>query len=110
MFDYIFKWRLRHFFETSAISADKEVLSSANLLSYINEDFPPTFITDGNSGTWPNQAQEYAKALQNEGVYSEVYVPGEETGKQGHVYFENVNNPSTTTYLDKRRDFLSDFI
>lgn len=110
VFDYIFQMATTAFFETSAISADKEVLSSANLLSYINEDFPPTFITDGNSGTWPNQAQEYAKALQNEGVYSEVYVPGEETGKQGHVYFENVNNPSTTTYLDKRRDFLSDFI
>lgn len=108
--DYIFQMALGGFLGTSAISSNKEIVEEANLLTYISADFPPTFLTDGNSGTWPDQAQELAEALTEVGVDSEAYIPSLEMGVYGHVYFENVTREATIIFLNKRNDFLSKYV
>jgi len=105
--DYVFQMALGAFTGTSAVSADKEKLGESNLISFANGDFPPTFLSDGNTGTWPDQSREYADILQSLGVDTEVYIPGFDMGVQLHAFMGAVNEEASKIFFDKRRVFLS---
>lgn len=58
----------------------------ATILNHITADFPPAFISDGNTGSFENQGRAFAKALEEKGVAAETYFTSVETEKTPHEY------------------------
>ncbi|WPF66462.1 MULTISPECIES: alpha/beta hydrolase [unclassified Corynebacterium] len=106
--DYIFQTILGSYLDTTSVSPDKTVMDRSNLIAKVNAAFPPTFLSDGNNATFPDQSIDYQKALESYGIKSEVYIPNrEEVGAKGHGYMVNLQDPTSKVFLDKRREFLS---
>lgn len=105
--DYVFGHALAAYMEQSLVSPNRELYASRNLINKITADFPPVFITDGNIGSFMDQAQDYAKKLAEKGVTYELYIPDEVTyGDQPHGYLADIYSEATQTYIKKKISFL----
>ncbi len=66
---------------------EDEVLSGqVSTYSYVTADFPPTFITDGNSGSFEAQGKALLEKLQSLGVKSTGLFFSSDEGAIPHVY------------------------
>lgn len=105
--DYVFGQAIAAYMRQSVISPDRELYASRNLIDKVTADFPPVFITDGNLGSFMDQAQDYAKQLAEKGVTYELYIPDEATyGDQSHGYLADIHSEATQTYIKKKISFL----
>jgi len=104
--DYNFGQSLSAYFGVSLISPDEDVLDSVELISKATSDFPPTFISDGNTGTFPDQARDYYHRLKELGVKTDLYIPDINKGKEGHGFMSNIGSKAAQTYVERKLDFL----
>lgn len=104
--DYIFGQSLAAFLGVSLVSPDKELIAAANLIPKASSDFPPTFITDGNTGSFEDQATEYYNRLTELGVKTELYIPDIKESEEIHGYMNTINSKATQTYVKKKLRFL----
>jgi acetyl esterase/lipase len=104
--DYLFGQSMATYVGNSLVSYDKKTMDKMNLLKYVNNDFPPTFITDGNVGSFKEQSIEYYHELKKHNVKTELYIPDISKSKEGHGYAAEVESDATKAYIDKRREFL----
>ncbi|WP_203333382.1 hypothetical protein [Planococcus beigongshangi] len=78
------------------------------MIDHISPDFPPSFITDGNTGSFEEQGLELAAKLKGYGVkVVDVFYPKEEA-ELGHEYQFIMNTPQARQTYDKLIGFLSD--
>lgn len=81
-------------------------VKKASILHHVSSNFPPTFITDGNVGSFEDQGKELADKLKNSGVeVSQVFYSLEEA-KLGHEYQFMMNTPQAENTFDKLIEFL----
>lgn len=65
---------------------ESDAAQEASIIEYVSENFPPTFITDGNTGSFENQGIELTRKLKDKGVFvDDIFYPVEEA-KLGHEY------------------------
>lgn len=82
-------------------------VKEASVINHVSGHFPPTFITDGNVGSFEEQGLELADKLKKSGVeVSEVFYPKEEA-ELGHEYQFIMNTPQAENTFDKVIDFLN---
>ena len=97
------------FFDISARSyldtTDTALLEQANVTDNVTADFPPSFISDGNTGTFPDQAAELSAKLDRIGVANRLnlYSKNEATLDHG---FMAVDSRWTDDYTRLKIDFL----
>ncbi|EKU47108.1 alpha/beta hydrolase [Staphylococcus massiliensis] len=77
-----------------------------DLIRYVDSNFPPVFITDGNAGSFKDQATDFYNKLQEHGVPSDIYVPSFKYGKKTHSYMSDLNSQATKNYHEARHAFL----
>jgi acetyl esterase/lipase len=106
MNDYLFGQAVGAYIGDPMISYNKSTVDQMNLINYVNKDFPPTFITDGNVGSFKVQSKEYYDELRKHNVKAELYVPDINKSKEGHGYAANVKSDATVKYIEKRKEFL----
>lgn len=58
----------------------------ANILLSVSKNYPPSFISDGNSGSFYDQAKDLFKKLQSLYVYAELNIYPKKEAKLGHGY------------------------
>lgn len=104
--DYIFAQSGSAYMDQPVVSADKEVLQSLNVIPKATSNFPPTFITDGNTGTFPDQAEDYYKRLKALGVNTDLYIPDIHESKEVHGYMNTIDTAATRTYIQRKLAFL----
>lgn len=104
--DYNFGQSLNAYFGEHLVSPDKETMESRNLISKATSDFPPTFISDGNTATFPDQAEDYKNRLTKLGVKTELYIPDINVSKEGHSFMANIHSKPTQTYVERKLAFL----
>ncbi|KAA8745370.1 alpha/beta hydrolase [Paenibacillus sp. UASWS1643] len=105
--DYTFGQSLGAYFDLPVVSADKEKLEQLNLIPKATNNFPPTFISDGNTGTFADQAEDYYNRLKELGVKTDLYIPDIKEGAEGHGFMvQNIESKAAKTYLDRKFDFL----
>ena len=68
------------------LGADPGRIAEANLIDHVTGDFPPTVIADGNTGTFPDQARDFADRLTRLGVAHELILPSRSEAELGHGY------------------------
>lgn len=106
--DYIFGQSLAAYINQPLISGDKKKIEFLNLIPKATKNFPPTFISDGNTATFSDQARDYYNRLKELGVKTELYIPNISNGKEGHGFMVlDVHSKAAQTYITKKIDFLS---
>lgn len=75
-------------------------------MDHISSHFPPTFITDGNVGSFEDQGKDLAKKLKNDGVeVFDVFYSAEEA-ELAHEYQFMMNTPQAKNTFTKVIQFL----
>ena len=72
---------------------DSDSAKEASIIEYISKDFPPTFITDGNTGSFEDQGMELVKRLNEHGVPVQDVFYSTKEAELGHEYQFIMNTP-----------------
>lgn len=80
----------------------------ASILNHVTENYPPTFITDGNTASFENQGKAMVAALQNKGVKVDgLFFDKSVSGELGHEFQFKMNNSTGQYTFNKVLEFLS---
>lgn len=102
--NWLFDIGLRDYFNTDNLSTSGNA-REASLLHNINENFPATFISDGNFASFDYQAKEFDKKLKSLGVYSELYLIESDEILQ-HGFELDVDNSYAQNVFEKQIEFM----
>ena len=106
--DWLFTQLGRLYLNTNEIKTDPAV-EETNVTEYVTENFPPAFISDGNTGTFYDQAFDMYNTLRGLGVDSEIcYFPSQEA-VLNHGYEGNDTEYSRIMY-QRLFEFLANYI
>lgn len=72
MVDWSFLQLGRAYLGINELATNKEVVTPTNVLDYVTKDFVPSFLSDGNTGTFNEQAEDMAALLDSYGVPNEL--------------------------------------
>lgn len=103
--DYVFNLLGRSYFGVWSLDNNEEI-NKTNVITYVTENFPPTYISDGNYRSFSKQAIELSNKLSELEVENVLNYYEKDVVKLGHVYeyrntkysIDNVNN--TLKFLD----------
>ena len=70
LIDYVFSLMGRAYFDVGFLS-ETEDANEANVINHVNNHFPPVFISDGNFGSFGDQAEDLHEKLDKLGVENE---------------------------------------
>lgn len=68
------------------LADDRGSYEQANVIEHTTQNFPPTFISDGNTGTFGDQARDLHERLNSLGVPNALYIPAPQDGSVGHAF------------------------
>lgn len=101
------------FFDIAARSyldtTDTALLAQANVTDNATADFPPSFISDGNTGTFPDQAADLSAKLDRVGVANRLNLYSKNEARLDHGFMA-VSSQWTDDYNRLRIEFLRDFV
>ncbi len=81
----------------------------ASVAEHVTENFPASFITDGNTGSFEAHGKELAEILDSKGVLVEsVFFEKEVWGELGHNYQFLMNTEASQFSFEKLLDFLDE--
>jgi len=81
----------------------------ATIANHITGDFPPAFITDGNTFSFEEHGMALAKALEENAVPAEVYFIPPETETAPHEYQFIMNTPAAQESFEKVIAFVKEY-
>lgn len=84
-----------------------EKVRQASMNDHVSADFPPAFITDGNTGSFEEQGMELAAKLKRSGVEVVDVFYSKDEAELGHEYQFIMNTPQAHRTYDKLIEFLS---
>lgn len=97
LIDWIFYNMGRVYLSTNDLQTDA-IVKESNVMDFVTESFPATFISDGNSGTFFDQAFVLNARLIELGVDTELnYFPKNSYGPLGHGFEESGNEAAQIT-------------
>ncbi len=89
----------RLYLGTNELQQTNDVISSSNVTDYVTENFPPTFISDGNHGSFYDQAFVLNAQLIKLGVPVTLnYFPESVAGQLGHGFEEGDSEMAQLTF------------
>lgn len=77
----------------------------SNILSWVTAQYPPSFISDGNNGSFYDQAKDLYKCLQTLSVQTELNIYPKSEARLGHGY-ESFCNKYGIDNMEKMLGFL----
>ena len=83
--------------------------SQATIANYITADFPPTFLSDGNTGSFEVHARDLAEVLQKHNVPVETYFTSSKNEETPHEYQFIMNTPAGKESFQKVLVFLKQY-
>ena len=86
-------------------TTDADWLARANVTKNATSDFPPSFIADGNTGTFPDQAAELSAKLDRMGVANRLNLYSKNEAALPHA-FMTTGSQWTEEYNRLRIEFL----
>jgi len=79
----------------------------ASPVYHVTAGFPPCFITDGNTGSFEEQARDMVAALEDKGVTCESYFIPKEQAKVGHEFQFAMNTAAGIEAYQRTLTFLT---
>lgn len=91
-------------------ATSNKTLEIGSVLHNINSNFVPTFISDGNFGTFTNQNYDLIKKLNDLDIANEYFIPDSSYGLLHHAWELDVSNPLAITNFNKTIEFINKYI
>lgn len=80
----------------------------ASIFNHVTKDYPPTFITDGNTASFEDQGRALASALRNKGVpVDSLFFDKNLSGELAHEFQFIMNTPAAQEVFNKVLYFLN---
>jgi len=89
MVDWSFTQLGRAYLGINELAANKKVVTPSNVLDYVTASFPASFISDGNTGTFNDQAEDMHTLLDGFGVPNELCIFPKEEASLAHGFEES---------------------
>lgn len=96
------------YFNTHELAGNKGCIQ-ADVIRHATSAFPPSFISDGNNGTFYDQASDFSKRLTELGVKNELVLYPASEAKLGHGY-ETGDSPQAKTTKQRAIRFLQELM
>lgn len=81
----------------------------ASIIKHVTKDYPPTFITDGNTASFEDQAKALASELESKGVPIEkLFFDKNISGELAHEFQFKMNTPAGRETFNKVLEFLNE--
>lgn len=103
--DWLFLQCAKSYFGRDEVHGDPNV-EQANVLSHVTANFPPAYITDANTASFPDQAKALSEKLTELGVQNELNLYTRKEGFLTHGY-ENTESPCAIDNMEKTLKFLA---
>lgn len=107
--DWLFDTLVRSYFDTNDIAHNDQVLEGS-ILRNVDKQFPPTFMSDGNFGTFTKQAKAFHEKLNELGVPSELLLFDKSEQQLFHVFELDVENPYAQKVHQAQLEFMEDVL
>ena len=101
---YFRNWGIAYFQEQSLEKGKKA--REASILLNLSQSFPPSFLSDGNIGSFQDQGKDFQKKLRQMGVRVECYFPGKAEGELPHDFELQIHRPEAARLLKKQIAFV----
>ena len=76
----------------------------------IEKSFPPTFLSDGNLGSFQEQGKDFQRKLRQIGIPVESYFPGKNEGEFPHDFELQVYRPEAERLLRRQIAFAKNLL
>ena len=87
-----------------------EIAQQTNIIRYVDEKYPPSYISDGNSGTFYSQAKELHERLNELGVKNVCTLYEKSQEVLGHGFETTPESPCAQENIKKTLDFLNEVL
>ncbi|MBF6634847.1 MAG: alpha/beta hydrolase [Planococcus sp. (in: Bacteria)] len=87
---------------------DSDQVKQASVIDHVSAHFPPTFITDGNTGSFEEQGLELADKLNKNDVEIVDVFYSQEEAELGHEYQFIMDTPQAENTFNQLIEFLAD--
>ena len=104
-----YQFSRNYFKKEHLINGTDKNAEEANVIVHATESFPPVFLADGNTGTFPDQAKDFAAKLNDLGVKHELYLIDKNKARLGHVFMDTPSK-YTIDYTKKKIAFLTNVL
>ena len=104
--DYMFYWAGRVCLNTNDIVYDKEASHLSNVIDNVSADYPPALISDGNSGSFFDQAFAMNARLVELGVECKLIYYPKTVATLAHGY-EDLGSPYAKITQDRMIEFMN---
>lgn len=85
---------------------DTEEVKEASVVNYVTENYPPTFITDGNTGSFEDHGKELAEKLIEKNVHVETLFFAKNEFETNHEYQFKLDTAPGQKALEATLSFL----
>ncbi len=92
------------YFNTDRLEGNPDCIQ-ASVIAHATPAFPPSFLSDGNNGSFYDQARAFSEKLNALGVRNELLLYPIEAAKLGHGY-ETTDSPQAVEAQQRAIDFL----
>ena len=96
------------YFNTDRLEGNRNCIQ-ASVIEHAASAFPPSFLSDGNTGSFYDQARSFSEKLTRLGVRNELLLHPIERVKLGHGY-ETADSPQAVETQQRAIDFLKSVI
>ncbi|KIL43961.1 alpha/beta hydrolase [Jeotgalibacillus soli] len=107
--NFVFNSLGRLYFDTNDLR-DSTKVEQSNVITHMVSDFPPTFITDGNTATFTDQAVDLDERMTKLDIPHEFNYYGKDVSILGHGYQSSLDNKYAKENFTKMLDFLDQHI
>ena len=105
--DYMFYWAGRVYLDTNELVYDKEASRLSNVIDNVTENYPPSLISDGNSGSFFDQAFAMNARLLELGVESKLVYYPKTVATLSHGY-EDLGSDYAKITQDRMIEFMNE--
>jgi len=107
--DWSFLQLGRSYLGINELATNEEVVKPSNVLDWVSADFVPSFISDGNSGTFTDQAVDMSELLTGYGIPNELCTFSKEEATLIHGYEESGSEFADKTF-ERMFEFLEEYV
>lgn len=107
--DYMFFECGRSAMDCGFLQGNK-IARQTNLIARVDENYCPSYISDGNSGTFYSQAEAFHARLDELGVTNQLNLYPKSVEVLGHGFESSQNSPSAQENMEKVQAFLKNIL
>lgn len=106
--NYLFSAFGRQYFDTDDLSKASSV-DEGNVIRHLTAQFPPTYITDGNTGTFTEQAKDLDGRMESLGIPHKLNLYDRQAAKLSHGYESVLKTKYAKENFEEMVQFLNEY-